>query len=107
MDRYEIQYCSPGQITQYLGLQFKNYRILSKITQKEIAEKTSISVTTIHKFETGQLYNMSLRTLFLLLKSIGQTQGLIDILPDISLHAYLVNQKTEKKVQRIRHKKND
>lgn len=39
MDRYDIHYCSPGQITQYLGLQFKNYRILSKITQKEIAEK--------------------------------------------------------------------
>ena len=99
-DYYE--YSIPELISQ-LGQRFKDYRLRSEMTQKDVAEQSGITINTIHKFENGKAGNMSLGTFLLLMKSIGCIQQLDEVLPELPESAYLVNE--GKKVQRIRHRK--
>ena len=71
------------------------------MTQKEVSENTGIGMTTIHKFENGTARNISLSTLILLLKAIGQINALDNLLPEHPGSPYLIRQ-GDKKAQRIR-----
>ena len=84
IDYYEY---SIPELVKLLGARFKDYRLRSNMTQKEVSEQSGITITTIHKFENGSSGNVSLD----------------ELMPDLPPSAYLV--KEEKKVQRIRHKK--
>lgn len=99
-DYYE--YSIPDLI-KLLGARFKDYRLRSNMTQKEVSEQAGITITTIHKFENGTSGNVSLGTFLLLMKAIGQIDALDDFMPELPTSAYLV--KEEKKVQRIKHKR--
>lgn len=100
IDYYE--YSTP-ELIRLLGARFKDYRLRSNMTQKDVAEQSGITITTIHKFEKGLAGNMSLNTFLLLMKAIGQLDAIDGLLPELPPSAYLL--KEEKKVQRIRHKK--
>lgn len=99
-DYYEY---SVPELIGLLGERFRDYRIRYNLTQKDVAEQSGITVNTIHKFETGNAGNISLRTFLLLMKTIRRLDGIDDILPDVPLSPYLM--KEEKKAQRVRHKK--
>ena len=99
-DYYEY---SVPELVRLLASRFKEYRLRANMTQKEIAEQTGLTVNTIQRFESGIATNVSLGTFLLLLKAVGQIEGLDDLLPDLPESPYLY--KEEKKVQRIRHKK--
>ena len=99
-DYYEY---SIPELISLLGQRFKDYRLRSEMTQKDVAEQSGITINTIHKFENGKEGNMSLGTFLLLMKSIGCIQQLDEVLPELPESAYLVNE--GKKVQRIRHRK--
>ena len=99
-DYYEY---SVPELIELLGERFRDYRIRYNLTQKDVAEQSGITVNTIHKFETGNAGNISLRTFLLLMKTIRRLDGIDDILPDVPLSPYLI--KEEKKAQRVRHKK--
>lgn len=101
-DYYEY---SVPELVRLLGSRFREYRLRSNMTQKEVSEQSGITVTTIHKFESGTATNLSLGTFLLLLKAIGQIDGIDGLLPELPESPYLYVQ--EKKVQRIRHKKQD
>lgn len=97
-DYYEY---SVPELVRLLGSRFKEYRMRANLTQKDIADQSGLTVTTIHKYESGSAGNISLGTFLLLLKSIGQIEMLDEVLPDLPESPYLY--KEEKKVQRIRH----
>lgn len=99
-DYYEY---SIPELISLLGQRFKDYRLRSEMTQKDVAEQSGITINTIHKLENGKAGNMSLGTFLLLMKSIGCIQQLDEVLPELPESAYLVNE--GKKVQRIRHRK--
>ena len=99
-DYYEY---SIPELISLLGQRFKDYRLRSEMTQKDVAEQSGITINTIHKFENGKAGNMSLGTFLLLMKYIGCIQQLDEVLPELPESAYLVNE--GKKVQRIRHRK--
>ena len=99
-DYYEY---SIPELIQLLGARFKDYRLRSNMTQKDVSEQSGITITTIHKFENGTSGNMSLGTFLLLMKAIGQIDALDELMPELPESAHLI--KSEKKVQRIRHKK--
>ena len=82
----------------------RDYRMRCNLTQKEVAERSGIGLTTIHKFENGSAGNISLSTFILLLKVVGQINALDDVLPELPESPYLMR-KNEKKAQRIRHSK--
>ena len=98
-DYYEY---SIPELIKLLGARFKDYRLRSNMTQKDVSEQSGITITTIHKFENGTSGSMSLGTFLLLMKAIGQINALDEMMPELPESAYL--QKGGKKVQRIRHK---
>ncbi len=100
-DLYE--YSTP-ELVRLLGTRFKEYRLRCNLTQKEVAERSGVGLTTIHKFENGSAGNLSLSTFVLLLKVVGQINSLDKLLPELPPSPYLVR-RDEKKAQRIRHTK--
>ena len=100
-DFYE--YSTP-ELVRLLGNRFKEYRMRSNLTQREVAEQSGIGLTTIHKFENGTAGNLSLSTFLLLLKVVGQINALDDLLPELPESPYLIR-KENKKAQRVRHAK--
>ena len=98
-DYYEY---SVPELIKMLGARFKDYRLRSNMTQKEVSEQSGVSINTITKFENGTTGSMSLNTFLLLMKAIGCIEGLDEMMPELPESAYLV--KGDKKVQRIRHK---
>ena len=99
-DYYE--YSTP-ELIKLLGNRFKDYRLRSNMTQKEVSEQSGLTITTIHKFENGASGNVSLSTFLQLLRAIGTLDVLDEVMPELPVSAYLM--KGEKKIQRIRHKK--
>lgn len=102
-DLYE--YSTP-EIVRLLGRRFKEYRMRCNFTQKDVAERSGIGMTTIHKFENGTAGNISLSTFILLLKVVGQINALDYVMPELPESPYLIR-KEDKKAQRIRHPKQD
>lgn len=100
-DYYEY---SIPELIKLLGARFKEYRLRSEMTQKDVAEQSGIAVSTIYKFENGTTGNMSLSTFLLLMKAIGQIDALDELMPELPESAYLLKD-DNKKVQRIRHKR--
>ena len=100
-DLYE--YSTP-ELVRLLGSRFREYRLRCNLTQREVAEQSGIGLTTIHKFENGTAGNLSLSTFILLLKVVGQINGLDDLLPELPESPYLTR-KEDKKAQRVRHTK--
>lgn len=98
-DYYEY---SIPELIAILGQRFKDYRLRSEMTQKDVAEQSGIAINTIHKFENGKAGNISLGTFLLLMKAIDCINELDEIMPELPESAYLVN--NGKKIQRIRHK---
>ena len=79
-DLYE--YSTP-ELVRLLGTRFKEYRLRCNLTQKEVAERSGVGLTTIHKFENGSVGNLSLSTFVLLLKVVGQINSLNNLLPEL------------------------
>ncbi len=87
-----------------LGERFKDYRMRSDMTQKEVSEQSGITINTIHKFENGLAGNISLRTFLQLMRAIEQLDDFDAFMPELPESAYLIRDNYQK-VKRIRHKK--
>jgi transcriptional regulator with XRE-family HTH domain len=69
-----------------------------------VAEIAGLSVLTVYRFENGTVTNISLSTFLLLMKAIGCINDLNELMAEQPEALYLYNEKN-KKVQRVRHKK--
>ncbi|MBQ7945125.1 MAG: helix-turn-helix domain-containing protein [Bacteroidales bacterium] len=101
---YDYYEYSIPELIKLLGARFKDYRLRSHMTQKDVAEQSGITINTIHKFENGASGNMSLGTFLSLMKAIGQIEALDEMMPELPESAYLLRD-NQTRVQRIRHKK--
>lgn len=101
-DYYEF---SIPELVRLLGTRFKDYRMRSHMTQRDVAEQSGLTVNTIHKFENGLVPNMSLSTFLLLLKAIGCINDIDELMPELPESPYLVKD-DGRKAQRIRHTTN-
>ncbi len=99
-DYYEY---SIPELVRILGMRLREYRMRVGLTQKELSEKAAVTVTTIHKIESGAINNMSLGTFLLLLKAIGILEDIDKLLPELPESPYMYRNK--KKIQRIHHNK--
>ena len=88
-----------------LGERFRSYRMASMQTQQEVAHKAGIAVQTVRRFESGKATNITIVSLVSLLKSIGMADRMEQLLPEIPLSPYLINELNGNEKQRIRHKK--
>lgn len=88
-------------ILRDLGMRFRDYRMRLRMTRKEVSEATAIGMTTLYKFESGNMTDMSFRTLVRLLKVIGLGENWNALIPELPESPYLY--KTDnKKMQRVR-----
>ncbi len=92
-------------VVRNLGLRFRDYRMRQRMTRKEVAEAAAVGMTTIYKFETGNMTDISFGTLLRLLRAIGLPENWDILLPELPEDPYLYDDKG-KKAQRIRHRKN-
>lgn len=99
----EFKEYSTVEIIQFLGTQFREYRLRLNMTQKEVSNRSGISILTINKFENGTIGKMSFATFIALIKALGYANNLGHLLPTIPESPYLYN--NTKKVQRVRHKR--
>ena len=91
-------------IVRCLGERFRDYRISMRMTRKEVSLAAGIGMTTLYKFETGGMADISFRTLQRLLKVIGLESNWRLLLPELPESPYDMT-KEGKKIQRVRHKK--
>ncbi|WP_301412279.1 helix-turn-helix domain-containing protein [Prevotella sp.] len=96
---------SASEVIAALGKRFKEYRLVSRLTQKEVSEKSGVSVLTIRRFELGYSYNITMGNFISMLKAIDFTDGIADIMPEIPVSPYAMAKLEEHKPKRIRHGK--
>ena len=93
------------EIIAELGRRFKEYRLTYRFTQKEAAEKAGVSLITLRQFENGKAYNINMGNFLALLRVVDCLEQMDDLLPEIPVSAYTMEQIMNKKPKRIRHGK--
>lgn len=92
-----MQNNSSTAIIQLLGERIKAYRIEYPMTQKELADKSGVSVRSIQNFEHGG--DIQLSNLIKILKSLGLGDNLSMLVPDVSQKPSMHLDKTKKKTR--------
>lgn len=101
---YGIEAKSNAEIITELGGRFKEYRVFSNLTQREVAEKAGVSVFTISQFEKGEARNIGFGTILSLLRSIGFLEEAEKLLPPLPMLPSQIKNCKEKK-ERVRHER--
>ena len=64
-------------ILETLSTRMKEYRLAARMSQREMAEKSGVSYTTICHFEQGKNPNLTLNNFISLLRTIGMENRLM------------------------------
>lgn len=89
------------EVIRNLGLRFRDYRMRMRMTRKEVSEAAAIGMTTLYRFESGNMTDISFRTLLRLLRAIGLGGNWDALLPELPESPYLYDD-NGKKMQRVR-----
>ncbi|MGM9868295.1 MAG: helix-turn-helix domain-containing protein [Muribaculaceae bacterium] len=81
----DIDYTSNFDILQLLARRMKEYRLAARLSQRELAEKSGVSYTTICRFEQGKHPNISLSNFILLLRPVGMQSRMEEVLPELPM----------------------
>lgn len=68
-----------------LSQRLKEYRLAARISQREMAERSGVSLSTISHLEQGINRNITLNNFISLLRAIGMEQRLTDLLPELPM----------------------
>ena len=66
-----------------LSKRVKEYRLAMRMSQRELAEKSGVSYTTISHFEQGKNPNLTLNNFISLLRCIGMESRMSELLPEL------------------------
>lgn len=91
-------------IIRNLGLRFRDYRLRLLMTRKDVSEAAAIGMTTLYKFESGNMTDISFSTLMRLLRAIGLGGNWDALLPELPESPYMYDD-NDKKMQRVRKSK--
>ena len=89
-------------VLRNLGMRFRDYRMRLRMTRKEVSEAAGIGMTTLYKFESGNMTDISFSTLLRLLRAVGLGGNWDALLPELPESPYLYDD-NGKKAQRVRH----
>ena len=89
-------------IIRNLGLRFRDYRMRLMMTRKEVSVAARVGMTTLYKFESGNMTDISFGTVIRLLRSIGMVENWDALLPELPESPYMYYD-NDKKIQRVRH----
>lgn len=91
-------------VIRNLGMRFRDYRLRLRMTRKEVSEAAAIGMTTLYRFESGNMSDISFSTLYRLLRVIGLATSWESLMPELPESPYTYDDKG-KKMQRVRHRK--
>ena len=90
-----------------LSQRLKEYRLAARISQKEMAEKSGVSLTTISHLEQGVNQNITLNNFISLLRAVGMEQRLNDLLPELPMPPMALKQINKYIPKRVRRNSHD
>ena len=79
----ELYEQSGNDIIRQMGKRFSDYRKRMGLTQKEVAEKSGLSVFTISSFENGSSTGVTLASFIKLLRAIDSLDEIEKLLPEL------------------------
>jgi transcriptional regulator with XRE-family HTH domain len=79
----ELYEQSGNDIIRQLGKRFSDYRKRMGLTQKEVSEKSGLSVFTISSFENGSSTGVTLASFIKLLRAIDSLDEIEKLLPEL------------------------
>ena len=95
-------YITNQDIIALLCRRLKEYRLAARISQKEMAEKSGVSLTTISHLEQGVNRNITLNNFISLLRVLGMEQRLSDLLPELPVPPIALKQMNKYIPKRVR-----
>ena len=95
-------YITNQDIIAFLCRRLKEYRLAARISQKEMAEKSGVSLTTISHLEQGVNRNITLNNFISLLRVLGLEQRLSDLLPELPVPPIALKQMNKYIPKRVR-----
>ena len=101
----EDSYQTNQEIISLLSERIKEYRLAARISQREMAESSGVSLTTLCHFEQGVNKNMTLNNFISLLRVIGMHDRLSELLPELPMPPMALRQINKLIPKRIRKKK--
>jgi len=72
-----------SEIIRQLGKRYSDYRKRMGFTQKEVAEKSGLSIFTISTFENGSSTGITLASFIRLLRAIDNLEEIEKLLPEL------------------------
>ena len=78
-------YTTNSDMLTLLAKRVKEYRLAARMSQKELAEQSGVSQTTISHFEQGVSRNLTLANFISLLRALGQAAVSYPHLPPMAL----------------------
>jgi transcriptional regulator with XRE-family HTH domain len=97
-DMYSELYEKSGsEIIRELGKRYSDYRKRFGYTQKEVSEKSGLSVFTISSFENGSSTGITLASFIKLLRSIDSLEEIEKLLPELPESPRALFEKQNKK----------
>ena len=79
----ELYEQSGSDLIQQLGKRYSDYRKRMGYTQKEVSEKSGLSVFTISSFENGSSTGLTLASFIKLLRAIESLDEIEKLLPEL------------------------
>ena len=102
-----MEYKSTFEILTVIGSRLKEHRLQMGLTQKEVSERSGISVPVIRSLESGEAKNISFSSLVSILRVYRLEHGIDGIVPECPPDPYVMSKMEGKTRQRVRHSKNE
>ena len=81
----QAEHTTNSDILLLLAKRLKDYRLAARMSQKELAEKSGVSQTTISHFEQGVNRNLTLGNFISLLRVLGLEQRVVEVMPELPM----------------------
>ena len=102
-----LLYTTNQDILLLLCQRLKEYRLAARMSQREMAEKSGVSLATISHFEQGVSRNITLNNFISLLRVLGLEQRLSDLLPELPVPPMALKQMDKYIPKRVRRSSHD
>mgnify|MGYP000875676569 FL=1 len=103
----DTDFITNQDIMLLLAKRIKEYRLAARMSQKEMAVKSGVSLATISHFEQGVNQNMTLNNFISLMRIIGMEQRISDLLPELPMTPMALKQINKFIPKRVRRNDND
>lgn len=97
-------YLTNREILETLSKRVKEYRLAARLSQRELAQKSGVSYTTISHFEQGKNPNLTLSNFISLLRCVGMETRMLELLPELPMSPLALREINKLIPKRVRRK---